>query len=303
MITVVAHPGDDVTIPRQSFGNLELLDSRVDTSTANGHSRFVFHVSLLAVEPGDHEVGPVRLRVLTHDRTLGGVETDAITIDVGSVLGNEPDAQPKPVTTPVEVLEKDYTLAYVGGGLLGLVLLALAMFWAARWWLRRERAAAPPPPPRPAAEIALAKLGALRRSLSEHADDDRLVVWVDGLSDTLREYLGARYGFDGLESTSDEVVTHVRRAKPIVITVEEVSGILGDCDLVKFAKVTPEKERCSALLDAAVRIVQMTTRNLAAAAKVSAERTPPAAPAQPNGAATTTTPSPPPSPPPGGGVG
>jgi hypothetical protein len=46
------------------------------------------------------------------------------------------------------------------------------------------------------------------------------------------------------------------------ITPEQVAGILSDCDLVKFAKATPERERCLALLDAATGIVKATTARL-----------------------------------------
>ncbi|MBW2465490.1 MAG: hypothetical protein JRH11_27835 [Deltaproteobacteria bacterium] len=268
VITADANAGDDVAIPRQEFAPFEVLDSAAEPpragEAADGaqSARFSFRIDLLALAPGDHEIGPVLIRVVTAGGTLGDVYTAPVTIEVGSVLGNEPDAQPKPPTAPVEVVEEDYSLAWIGGGLLGLALLALIMFLVTRWWLRREKPLPPPPPPRPAWEVALEELGALGRRLDEDAETQQLTGWVDELSDSLRVYLGARYGFDGIESTTDEAVARVRRKKPRGITAEQVAGILGDCDLVKFAKATPEQERCIALLDAATGIVRATTARL-----------------------------------------
>ncbi len=258
VITAEAHEGDDVAVPRQELAPFEVLDSSAEQ---NG-STFVFRIELLALEPGEHEVGPVRLRVVTSDGTLGSAETAPVSITVGSVLGNEPDAQPKPPTDPVEVIEEDYTLAWIGGGLLGMLLLALIMFFVTRWWLGRDKPEPPPPPPRPPWEVAMEELGALRGSVDQDAEAKRLTRWVDALSDTLRVYLGARYGFEGIESTTDEAVAFIRRKKPKGITAEQVAGILSDCDLVKFAKATPERERCIALLEAAEGIVKATTARL-----------------------------------------
>jgi hypothetical protein len=165
----------------------------------------------------------------------------------------------------VDVVEEDLTLAWIGGGLAGLFVLALLMFLLARWWVRRERPEPPPPPPRPAWEVAMEELTALGRSLDEDAEAGRLTGWVDALSDTLRVYLGNRYDFEGIESTTDEVVGRIRRKKPKGITAEQVAGILSDCDLVKFAKATPERDRCLALLDAAKSIVKATTARLGGA--------------------------------------
>jgi len=259
-LSVDAAEGDEVGVPDQSFEPFEVLDHEAtEEPPANGRARFRFQLQLLALEPGEHEVGPIRLRIVTADGTLGTVETDALAIEVGSVLGNEPDAQPKPPTEPVEVLEEDYTLAWVGGSLLVLILLAALMFLLARWWTRRERPPAPAPPPRPPWEIALEAFEALRRSLDPRLTSGEVVVWADELSDAARDYLGHRYEFDGLESTTDEVLSRLRTKKPTGIQVEEVAALLGDCDLVKFAKATPEKEQCEELLAAAFRIVRATT--------------------------------------------
>ncbi len=282
-ITADARTDDDVAVPRQAFDPFEVHSTDVQVADRDGRKRFTFAVELLAFEPGVHTVGPVRLRVVTGDGTIGRVETEALTVEVGSLLGNEPNAEPKPDTEPVQVMEEDYTLAWIGGGLAAVVLLALIMLLVARWWMRRERPAPPPPPPRPAWDVASEKLEALRRVLPDHLAAGTVEKWADGLSDAVREYLGARFEFEGLESTTDEVVARLRRIRPPGVTTEEVASLLGDCDLVKFAKATADQGQCEQMLEAATRVVHRTKPSFAPAEPPAAPTT--AAPAPPGGPA------------------
>ncbi|MCB9534606.1 MAG: hypothetical protein H6698_09950 [Myxococcales bacterium] len=251
---------DDVTIPRgQRFAPFEVLRRPTPRVEVRGdEATHVIELELLALEPGDHELPPVTLRVVTADGVVGEVSTAPLRVPVGSVLGNEPNAEPKPPTEPVEVWQDDYTLAWILGGL-GLVLLGALLAWLfTRWWRRRAKAAAPPPPPRPPWEVALEKLEALRLDRDAAVREERVVGWVDQVSDALREYLGRRYEFDGLESTTDEVVAELRKRKLIGLSLDEVIALLRDCDLVKFAKAPLGVEQSDLLLAGAFRVVRTT---------------------------------------------
>ncbi len=251
---------DDVTIPRgQRFAPFEVLRRPTPRVEVQGdRATHVFELELLALEPGDHELPPVTLRVVTADGVVGEVSTAPLRVQVGSVLGNEPNAEPKPPTDPVEVWQDDYTLAWLLGGV-GLVLLGALLSWFfLRWWRRRPKAATPPPPPRPAWEVALEKLEALRRDRNAAVHEERVVAWVDQVSDALREYLGRRYDFDGLESTTDEVVAELRKRKLIGLSLDEVIALLRDCDLVKFAQAELGVEQSDLLLAGAFRVVRTT---------------------------------------------
>jgi hypothetical protein len=251
---------DEVTIPRgQSFAPFEVLHRPTPRVEVQGdRATHVIELELLALEPGDHELPSITLRVVTADGVVGEVQTAPLRVPVGSVLGNEPNAEPKPPSEPVEVWEDDYTLAWVLGGL-GLILLGALFAWLfARWWRRRAKAAAPPPPPRPPWEIALEKLEALRLDRDAAVREERVVAWVDLVSDALREYLGRRYEFDGLESTTDEVVAELKKRKLIGLSIDEVIALLRDCDLVKFAKAPLGVEQSDLLLAGAFRVVRTT---------------------------------------------
>jgi hypothetical protein len=220
--------------------------------------RFVFELDLLALEPGDQELPRIRLRVVTRAGRIGAVFTEARPIRVISALGNEPDAQPKPPTRPHVVMEKDYMLLWILGAFAALALTAGLTLLFARWWRRREKKLPPPPPPRPAWEVAIEKLDSLRRKQQEMFADGAVVGWIDGVSDALRQYVGTRYGFDGLESTTDEIVARLKSVSLPQGIYQEVTALLHDCDLVKFAKAVPDDSEGTRILEGAYHVVRST---------------------------------------------
>ena len=87
---------------------------------------------------------------------------------------------------------------------------ARSLAWLVYRWLQRARSPSPPPPPpRPPWEVALES-----STRSRHAgllETQRFAEYFDRVNDAVREYLGARFGFDGLESTTDEMLAALRR--------------------------------------------------------------------------------------------
>jgi hypothetical protein len=144
-----------------------------------------------------------------------------------------------------------------------VLVTALLSWLASRWWSRRPKAALPPPPPRPAWELALERLDSIRVRGAALVEQGRQVELVDAVSDALRDYLGARYGFNGLESTTDEVLARLEHARLPAGMKSEVSTLLGDSDLVKFARAVPSSEQCESMLVGAVRVVRATMQTAA----------------------------------------
>ena len=134
----------------------------------------------------------------------------------------------------------DYLPWIIGGVALALAV-ALAFWLLAR--ARREPAAQPtPPPPTPPHEVALADLRVLR----QRADlDDK--AYYSRLDHILRRYLEDRYGVPALERTSGEVTALLRdRDLP---DVAELSDLLSQVDLVKFARAELPAARRAAAVD------------------------------------------------------
>lgn len=140
-------------------------------------------------------------------------------------------------------------------GAIALVLGAL-LAWLLGKWMKRARPVPPPPPPRPPWEVALEELFDVR-----HAGlvaEGRLAEHFDRVSDTLRKYLGARFGFDGLESTTREALSVLREVQPLIEPLESIESFLRQADLVKFAKIVPSAEDGELALVRAEHIVKNT---------------------------------------------
>jgi hypothetical protein len=104
--------------------------------------------------------------------------------------------------------------------------------------------------------VALEELHDLR-----HAgliEQQRFDEHFDRSSYTVRKYLGGRYGFDGLESTTREILQVLRRVVPSVAPLDEIHAFLRQADLVKFARLTPTPEECRIALERGEDIVHRT---------------------------------------------
>src|SRR5690554_1446352 len=182
--------------------------------------------------------------------------TSEHTITVEDPLTNHPDAPPEPNPEPRRQLEVWATAkeAFLIGAA-ALVLGAL-LAWLFTWWRRRPRAAPPPPPPRVPWEVAEEALHDLERAGLVAAG--RFDEHFERVADVIREYLGRRYGFDGLECTSRETLRVLRAITPPVAYLPQIKSFLQQADLVKFARLTPSAEECTDFLERARAIVQRT---------------------------------------------
>jgi hypothetical protein len=258
-LSVQAKSGVDVAVPEQSFAPFELLDRKAHSEKAGAEEQHTFELTFLALEPGKQTLPGVKLRVVGPHGELGDVSTEPKTVEVASLLANEPNAEPKPPSKPVIVMQDDYTLAWIGGALLFAGVIAVATLLIARWLKRRPKAAPPPAPPRAAWDVAIERLLSLERQKEGLLAAERGEEFVDGVSAVLREYLGRRYGFDGLESTTDEVLRTLERIRPHKLSLSGVSLLLEQCDLVKFARAAPDLATCDDLWNGALGLVRATT--------------------------------------------
>jgi len=201
----------------------------------------------------------------TEDGELLSLSSDTRTIEVHSVLANEPDPRLKPQTSPVAVEQDDYRLLIALGALGVLVLGALLGWLLMRWWQRRDRPEPAPPPPPPPWETALAELRVHEQQRPAAIAEGRTEAWVDAVSDSIRGYLGRRFGFHGLESTTDEIAERLATTKALGIAPEEAIAFLGQCDLVKFAKASIADEASRTLIEEAFSLVDRTRPKVAAA--------------------------------------
>lgn len=221
----------------------------------NGRVSRSFQVKVSVYETGELALPPIAVTYIGKDGQVGREKTKPVPLKIVSLLANEPNAELKEPAAPVTVLKPDYTLAYLGGGVIACGLGAfLALIIHRR--LKARGALRPAPPPLPPHQIALDKLDHLART-GFGPDADMQLLYFQ-LSEVVREYLGARFAFPALEMTTEELVERLQKRAPRGVVIGEIAGWLAGCDLVKFAKLRPLEPEARGALETAIRIVEST---------------------------------------------
>jgi len=178
----------------------------------------------------------------------------AVTVE--DPIANAPHAEPH--GNPAARRQREVWTAakhVVFAALIALAVGAILALLISRW-LRRPKKLPPPPPPRPPWDIALEALHDIRHAGLTR--EGRFSEHFDRVSDVLRRYLGDRYGYDGLESTTREALGSLRLITPVIADLGEIQTFMRDADLVKFAQLTPSEGECLDLLARAEHIVTRT---------------------------------------------
>ena len=83
-------------------------------------------------------------------------------------------------------------------------------------------------------------------------------AFYSGVTDTLREYIAARYGVGALEMTTAEIFDGLKKTDVPADLYEEMKDLFERADFVKFAKYTASDEDNAKVLPGAVRFVTGT---------------------------------------------
>lgn len=135
--------------------------------------------------------------------------------------------------------------------ILAAILAAIAIGIAIWWWMRRRRRAAPVVivDPYVRAQKEFTRLEAM--GLVDAGERTRFVALA---VEVLRDYLAARYSEAELSLTSRELVAALRRSP--AIPNEQLSRVLHEADLAKFARWSLTEERARNLAREAKNIVE-----------------------------------------------
>ena len=134
--------------------------------------------------------------------------------------------------------------SYLLWGLLALVVLVALMVALDRYLKARGRRLGDlfkPAPPQPPHVIAIAALEALHHQKLWQNNKHKLYYSL--LTEILRTYIDGRWGVSAMEMTSDEIIAAMRSIELPDKARMDLTAILRDADLVKFAKFAPEAEQ------------------------------------------------------------
>ena len=144
-------------------------------------------------------------------------------------------------------------LPWVGLGLGIAGLIALAVWLIVRYGRKRDAEAQRR---EPAHIVALRKLDRYRGSKMWAPEKQK--AFYSGITDTLREYMDARYDIGAMEMTTAEIMKELKNTDVTADLQTGLKELFERADFVKFAKYTASDEDNAAALPLAVRFVTST---------------------------------------------
>lgn len=228
-----------------------------DSADTKGKTKITIPFVPLPPDPGRNYMvlPPIPIAIARPNGEYLTICTAPHPIVIEDPIANEADPKVKPNPPPRPQREEWVAAKYaaIALGLMALTALITALL------VKRIKSRPKPvvlPPPKLPWVAALEELESIRRSTL--LEEQRSGEYFDRVNDCVRKYLGARYGFDGLESTSDEIRILLKRVYPPVPIQKDIDQFLSDCDLVKFANVVPAESECLEALDRGETIVKTT---------------------------------------------
>jgi hypothetical protein len=246
---------------KQSVEHYEMIEDRpVDTLSREGR-RLKLRKSYLmaAFQEGIHNVLP---EVMYLDKniidTLRGEDTLRLmvtTFQIDSTSHTIFDIKPQRTLK----FKFGEISGYVSWTIIAIIILVLLFLIAKRILAHYGKSFSDifkPAPPLPPHEIALRDLKKLH---SERLwQEDKHKLYYSGLTDILRAYIAGQFGVGALEMTSDEIIEAMRGVEIPQKQKMDLTELLRDADLVKFAKAMPEAEANEAAYTMALNFVEQT---------------------------------------------
>ena len=247
-------------VPPSTMDDFDFVSVKRDRVDGAGSSTTTFTITLAAYALGALQTPPLKLEVSEAGQTTT-LDTPRAAIEVKGQLADagQGDSKLYEVQPPVEVLVRTWRLVY---GLLALMLAAALTFFIVRRLRRPKPVVTAAPKPLEPLHVRTAKaLDALAQE--QLPSEGRVKEYYFRLSEIVRSYLGERYGFDALESTTPELLTHLRSRNTPGLPLEQLATFANTSDFVRYAKGTSTEDECHEMLQLSYRIVQQTSASAA----------------------------------------
>jgi hypothetical protein len=232
---------DTVKVHKQKKGRPRIMDLRGG-------------ITITSFEEGIYYLPKLAVQRMSKDGTVDTLVFEAQKVEIMTMPVDTATFQPHDIK---DVIRYPVTFAevapWVAGSLALAGLLALVI-----WLIIRYRRSHDPEHMKkdPAHIVALRKLDRYRGNKMWAPEKQK--AFYSGITDTLREYIAARYGVGAMEMTTAEIFNDMKSTDAPADLLDELRELFERADFVKFAKFTASDEDNAKALPTAVRFVTST---------------------------------------------
>lgn len=237
-------------------GQIEIIESSIPDTTKKETGETVIHQRLVitSFDTGFMVIPPVEF-VFSQD-SLQTLSTEPILLFVSDI--------PVEMEAEIKEIKEPYDVPFNWKKYIKWILLALAIIAAIvvgiilykKYKKEPEEPLARPKPKRPAHEIALEKLEALRQK--KLWQNDKTKEFYIELSDIIREYIEFQFDVLALEMTTDQTISALKLKGLEDEKIRPLKAMLQMADLAKFAKYKPISNENEQNFDIARTFVNQT---------------------------------------------
>ena len=251
--------GHKVAMPelgKEIMSGIEILEKKSDVRSLNGNRRdmYVDEYLITSFDSTLYNIPPFKVMVDSSEYLSNSLALAVYTMPIDT-------ANLQNICGPKEVWDVDLTWEeYRDSVHLGVIMffLALALAWVVVRFVKNKPIIriVKIKPKEPSHIVALNKIEEIKND-ETWRDDENVKEYYTRLTDALREYMFARFGFNATEMTTSEILDYLRGIdnKENIVELKE---ILETADLVKFAKWSTQINENDANLMAALQYVNET---------------------------------------------
>lgn len=243
-------------LEKELMSGIEILEKKREKKSLNGNRRNLYTDEYL---------------ITSFDSTLYNIPPFKVMVDSSEYLSNSlalavytmpiDTANLQNICGPKDVWDVELTWEeYRDSVHLGIIVffLALALAWVVVRFVKNKPIIkiVKIKPKSPSHIVALNKIESIKNDDIWH-EDDNVKEYYTRLTDALREYMFARFGFNASEMTTSEILDYLRGIDNKE-NIAELKEILETADLVKFAKLHPTANENSRNMENAIEYVNVT---------------------------------------------
>ena len=246
----------DIKKGQELVPNIEVVDlSTPDTVVLNEGKRFTVSqdYTITAWDSALYSLPPLQVMVDTARHESNRLALKVYTVDVDTLHLDQ--YFPPNGIMELPFLWDEWRMVVLGGVLFLLMLTCIAYLWyhvkhgkpIVRFVRRKKKL--------PPHQVAMSEIERIKSERKWAEEDSKEYYTL--LTDTLRNYIRDRYGFNAMEMTSSEIIDRLI-AENNEEALDELREIFRTADLVKFAKYSTLINENDANLVAAVEYVNQT---------------------------------------------